>query len=154
MEKRLSQIRDIELIEKELNSANVGIAALCIKDENIIQKATTYIYLDKNIYFFFNIDSELYEKIQFDTSASFTILKNEKAKKNSENFKSIYHVISISILGLVKKVDEQKLLEELRKSYLKKYSRNSSMTKENSALLGKSIIIDTEEIQAFEEIGG
>ncbi len=155
MKKVLTQIRDIELIEKELNANYVGIVAHSVNDGEAFQKVSTFIYLDKNIYFFYKDDSESYDKIQFETNACFTAVKNEKVKRNSyKDFVPEYHVTAVSIKGIIRKVDEQKIIDEVRKNYLKKYSQNSSLGEEELAELYKLVIIDTEEIQAFEELGG
>ena len=155
MKRTLTQIRDIELIESELNAIYIGVVAHSLNNGDVFQKATTFIYLDKNVYLFYKDDSESYEKIQFDSSASFTVTKNEKNKKiSSKTFTPEYHVTTVSIKGLIKKVEEQKLVDEVRKIYLKKYSKDSEIGEKELAELNKLIIIDTEEIQAFEEQGG
>ena len=61
---------------------------------------------------------------------------------------------TVCIKGLIKKVEEQKVLDEIRKTYLNKYSKDSTVGEEEIAELNKLIIIDTEEIQSFEEQGG
>lgn len=151
----LTQIRDIELIENELNSIYIGVVAHSLVNGDVFQKATPFIYLDKNVYIFYKDDSESFERIQFDSSASFTVTKNEKIKKNaSKDFIPEYHVTTVCIKGLIKKVEEQKVLDEIRKTYLNKYSKDSTVGEEEIAELNKLIIIDTEEIQSFEEQGG
>ena len=76
---------------------------------------------------FYKDDSESFEKIQFETNASFTAIKNEKIKKGtSKDFVPEYDVIAVSIRGIIKKVDEQKIIDEVRKNYLNKYSNQNS----------------------------
>jgi nitroimidazol reductase NimA-like FMN-containing flavoprotein (pyridoxamine 5'-phosphate oxidase superfamily) len=152
MKKSVSQIRDMVHIEKELLENISGVIALNIKDE-IIQLATTFLYQDKNIYFFLD-KNELFEDIEFETDVSFTIVKNERVKKAQKtDFNPSYNITSISVSGLIKKVDDTKLLALLKKNYLKKYfSRHDD--KEKTLKLNQVVFIDTNEIQAFEEMGG
>jgi len=155
MNKIISQIRDLDLIEKELNNSTGGVLAVNIDNEIAIQIATTFLYRDKNIYIFFNNKNELFDNIPFNASGSFTIIKNEKVKKIPKiDFHPVYYLFSISVTGTIKKVDEQKVVDELKKSYFKKYSKKQDHTKKDMAALGKLIIIDSEEIQALEEVGG
>ncbi len=155
MKRILSQIRDIEIIENRLNNNYMGVVAHSLTNGEIFQKVTPFIYLDKNVYIFYKDDSESFEKIQFDTNASFTVVKNEKIKKGtSKDFVSVYDVITVCIKGAIKKVDEQKIIDEVRKNYLNKYSNDKTIGEEEIAELNKLVIIDTEEIQSFEEQGG
>jgi len=142
--KKTFQIRDLELIEKELSENFVGVLAVTLKNEKVVQTATTFIYMDKNIYIFFDNESEIYEDINLDTNGSFIILKNENLNEDTINK---YRLMSISISGAVKKVEELKLLDEIKKNYAKKYPEDN----ENLLSLNKALIIDTDEILAFDE---
>ncbi|MEJ2613754.1 MAG: hypothetical protein P8Z35_02255 [Ignavibacteriaceae bacterium] len=142
--KKTFQIRDLELIEKELSENFVGVLAVTLKNEKVVQTATTFIYMDKNIYIFFNNESEIYDDINLDINGSFIILKNESLNENTVNK---YRLMSISISGAVKKVEELKLLDEIKKNYAKKYPEDN----ENLLSLNKALIIDTDEILAFDE---
>jgi len=154
MKKMVTQIRDLQHIEKELHTNPAGVLALNLKDEEIIQIATTFLYQDKNVYFFLDNNDELYENLKFETAVSFVIVRNERPMKNSKtDFIPVYSILSISIAGHIKKVDDNKLLTSIRKNYLKKYSSKSD-EKEKSLKLNRVVFIDTEEIQAFEEMGG
>ena len=143
--KKVFQIRDLELIEKELSENFVGVLAVTLKNEKVVQTATTFLYMDKNIYIFFSNESEVYENINLDINGSFIILKNESSE--IKNISSKYRLMSISISGAVKKVDELKLLDEIKKNYAKKYPEDN----ETSLSLNKALIIDTDEILAFDE---
>ncbi len=155
MKRIITQIRDIKLIENELGENYIGVIAHSLENGDVFQKVTPFIYKDKNVYIFYRDDSESYERIQFDTNASFTVTKNEKIKKSSsKDFVPGYDVITVCIKGVIKKVDEQKIIEEVRKTYLNKYSNGSTIGEEEVAELNKLVIIDTEEIQSFEEQGG
>ncbi len=142
--KKTFQIRDLELIEKELSENFVGVLAVTLKNEKVVQTATTFVYMDKNIYIFFSNESEIYENINLDINGSFIILKNESL--NDDTIKK-FRLMSISISGAVKKVEELKLLDEIKKNYAKKYPDDN----DNLLSLNKALIIDTDEILAFDE---
>ena len=155
MRKIVNQIRNLDLIEKELNSNMIGVLALNVDEDKVVQTTTTYIYLDKNIYIFFGEKDELYNSIKFRTDVNFTILKTEKTKKTPKaDFTPTYHIFSISISGLLKEVDDQKTKDDLRKNYLEKYSSRQEERERNPAKLSRVVLIDSREIQAIEEIGG
>jgi general stress protein 26 len=149
MQKKVQQIRDIAIIEKELNLCPVGLLALYIEDEKLIQASTTFLYLDKNIYFFIDEASGLYESIKFNTPVSFAIIRNEAPRKNDN---AIYHSVSIKVSGNIKIIEEQKIIDEVKKSYLAKYSKPGK-EHVNSFAESRIYMIDTEEIQAAEETG-
>ncbi len=143
--KKTFQIRDLELIEKELAENFVGVLAVTLKNEKVVQTATTFLYLDKNIYILFGNESEIYQDINLDINGSFIILKNESYNEGDTANK--FRLMSISISGAVKKVEELKLLDEIKKNYAKKYPNDN----DNLLSLNKALIIDTDEILAFDE---
>lgn len=150
MAKIVNQIRDIEIIEGELKNAIAGLLSFSISEEKIVQIPTTFVYLDKNIYVFFDDDSELYDSLEINTELTFSVIKTEKGKKSADlNFVPVYRFVSVKLAGLAKKMDEPKVIDELNKSFSAKYSKNELNTK-----FKKIVMIDTEEIQASEEIGG
>lgn len=154
MHKVIKQIRDLEIIEEELTTNPAGVLALMINDESVTQIATTFLYLDKNIYIFFEGEDEIFDKIQFENGVTFTVLKYGKLKKRKDiEFEPTYDLFSISVSGTIKKIDEQKLLEELQQNYIKKYKKNIDDEIDLSSL-ARAVIVDSEEIQAFEETGG
>lgn len=154
MHKNITQIRDLELIESELKTNTAGVVALNHGSDKIAQIATTFLYQDKNIYIFFDDSDEFFENIHFDDYASFTIIKVGKPKKTKEvRFEPTYNFFSISIRGTIKNIDDNKLIEDLRQNYIKKYKKVLE-GEINFSALSKIVIIDTEEIQAFEETGG
>ncbi len=155
MQRIINQIRDIELIEKELHDTAVGIFALSGDDEKTIQYPTTFLYRDKNIYIFFKNDDELYQSVKYNSSASFAVIKQEKFKKGKKiDFTPSYQMFSITLNGLVRKVDEEKTMVILRQEYLSKYSKKSDIVEKNASSLAVAIIMDSDEIHAQEEIGG
>ena len=117
--RKVFQIRDLELIEKELSENFVGVLAVTLKNEKVVQTARTFIYMDKNIYIFFSNESEIYNDINLDVNGSFIILKDETP--NAQSGINGYRLMSITISGAVKKIEELKLLDELKKNYAKKY---------------------------------
>ncbi|NWF90711.1 MAG: pyridoxamine 5'-phosphate oxidase family protein [Ignavibacteriaceae bacterium] len=155
MKRITNQIRDLQLIEDELRKTSVGVLALHLDDEKTFQLPTTFLYRDKNVYIFFNDETEFYELIKYNSSASFTIIKEEKAKKiRSLDFIPSYRMFSITINGLVRKVEEEKTIQNLQTDYLSKYCKKSDSTIEDRSALSKAIIMDSDEIHAQEEIGG
>ena len=151
MHRKITLIRDLEIIEKELNSTAGGILAFNVDGENAVQYTTTFLYLDKNIYFFLDKEDETYEKINFNDSVSFTILKDERPKK-SRTREDGYYLFSAAVLGLIKIVEEKKTIDDIRNKYLSKYSLKKS-GESKSSHSKELIMIDSEEIQAIEEEG-
>lgn len=155
MQKIVTQIRNLEAIEKELNSNFIGSLAIISDEEKIVQYPSPYLYIDKNLYLFFNKDSELYGNITNEQYASFNVINQGKPSKSDKaDFNPTYTFTSISIMGALKKVDEQKVMDEMRKNFFKKYSQKNTATKKDITTLHYVVMIDTEEISAFEETGG
>jgi len=155
MQRIVNQIRDLEVIEKELHNSSIGVLALYIDDEKTIQFPTTFLYRDKNIYIFFKNSDELYESIKYNSSASFTVIREEKSKKTKKlDFTPSYNMFSITINGLVRKVDEEKTMINLRQQYLNKYCRKNESLRKAAPALANAVIMDSDEIHAQEEIGG
>ncbi len=153
MRKNIQTVRNIELIEEELNSSIAGIVSFFSKEEKVIQLAVTFIYLDKNIYISLQNEEELSEKINFDIKANFALLKNTSARQSKSNkTKSVYKFFSVNIMGSLRKVDDQKMIDEFLRHYFLKYSQEEKEDKDIK-LIKNVYIIDTEEIQAFEETG-
>ncbi len=151
MHRKISYIRDLEIIEKELNDSSGGILAFNVDGEKAMQYTTTFLYLDKNIYFFLDKDDEVFEKIKFNGFASFTILKDERLKKNRGK-EDPYYLFSATVLGSIKIVDEKKTIDDIKHKFLSKYSlKKNNETK--STQPRELVMIDSEEIQAAEEEG-
>jgi len=154
MRKIVNQVRDMELIEKELQSSLAGVLVLNLTSEKFVQIVTPYIYKDKNIFIFFNNDNELASGIHFDSIVSFTVMRYGKARKTKNiDYDPSYNVFSITIRGVVRKVDDSKVINDLQQNYIQKYKKTIN-DKIDMSFLSNIIIIDTEEIQAFEETGG
>jgi nitroimidazol reductase NimA-like FMN-containing flavoprotein (pyridoxamine 5'-phosphate oxidase superfamily) len=151
MHRKISYIRDLEIIEKELNESSGGVLAFIVDSENAMQYTTTFLYLDKNIYFFLDKDDEVCEKINFNGSASFTIVKDERLRKTKSKEES-YYLFSTTVVGTVKIVDEKKIIDDIKNRYFTKY--NLKKSSESKSGHGKELVmIDSEEIQAVEEEG-
>ena len=155
MQRIVNQIRDLGLIESELHNTKVGVLALYIDDEKTIQFPTTFLYRDKNIFIFFKNDDEQYESIKYNSSASFTIIKQEKVKRGKKlEFKPTYQMFSITLNGLVRKVEDEKTMINLRHEYLAKYAKKTETARRTIPALANAIIMDSDEIHAQEEFGG
>jgi nitroimidazol reductase NimA-like FMN-containing flavoprotein (pyridoxamine 5'-phosphate oxidase superfamily) len=151
MNKVVSLVRDIELIESELEKNAAGVLSVTLEAEKITQMTTTYLYLDKNIYIFFNEENELYDVLPFNCPIIYTVVNSERNNNSKKGVQFSYRVFSVSISGIIKKIDDLKTAEDLRKNYMKKYFSPTAKFKEKE--LRKIIMIDSEEIQAFEEVG-
>lgn len=148
----IKQVRDLDLIEKELNSGQAGIFA-CIANEKVCQAAATYIYRNKNVYVFLNESEDIYLNIKLDTEARFTIshFHYKRTSQKTEN-PDVYCLLSVSVSGTANNLTDQKLIEDVTGDYLLKYGRAGSS--ENAILPAvKIIFIDSKEIQAFEQTG-
>lgn len=154
MNKIIKQVRDLEVIEQELNERKTGVLAVHCEDELLLQIATTFLYKDKNLYIFFE-DSEMFNTIVFNTNVSFTILKEEKTRKSKKaGYNPTYKYFSISISGVIKKIEDSKAVEELKRAYAKKYSGKKEGAELDFTVINKVTMIDSEEIKAIEETGG
>lgn len=154
MKKVISNVRDLKLIEKELTKEPGGILAVQLDDEKIHQVATNFVYLDKNIYVFLQVDEDLYPQIKFDYFGSFTIHKSENRFKDHNLFaESTYKLFSITINGSIREVDDKKLLETVIDAYRKKYSPNIELKEYKKERNLKPLMLDTEEMFAYLEEG-
>ncbi len=149
MQKKITTIRNLELIEKELNSANAGVISLSLQKTMFVQFATNFVYQDKNIFIFID-DEELLRSIKFDSLSRFTILKQKTADEKKE---SIYGLFSILVTGNLREVEEKKVINDITQTYNQKYSGKLILPDDKSVSMGKLVFIDSEELLAFEEIG-
>lgn len=155
MKRIITQIKNIERIEKELNNNYAGVIALQLGEERFVQIPTPYLYKDKNVFLFFTHNDEIYDQIQFDSNVAFTIVRDIKVNKKRKNDPTAsYHFCATKISGIVRKVDDMKFMEELKKSYADKYSAKTDKRNLDFKVIDKVVVIDTEEINSIEEIGG
>lgn len=152
MQIKTKTIRDLETIEKELNSISSGVLALP-SEENFLQIATNFIYHNKNIYFFVR-NKEVFKDIKFETLAKFTAItesvKGRNSKKSKEN---IYTLFYISVSGIIKSVKEKKLKSNIKHSFIQKYSGKLIESESKSKSFSRLVFIDSEELIATEETG-
>lgn len=154
MNRIIKQVRDLEVIEKELHKSDAGVLAVHCEDEGLLQIPTTFLYKDKNLYLFFEED-EMFDTIIFNTNVSFTILKEEKFRKSKKaSYNPTYKYLSISISGVIKRIEESKIVDDLKRSYAGKYSGKKNGSELDFTVINKVTMIDSEEIKAIEETGG
>jgi nitroimidazol reductase NimA-like FMN-containing flavoprotein (pyridoxamine 5'-phosphate oxidase superfamily) len=153
MQRKLTSVRDMTVVEKELSQSEFGVIALSIvKEKSFVQFATNFVYQDKNIYIFID-DKELLRNIRFDSLSRFTILKNKKISKTSESVNPLYQLFSVTITGKIREVEEKKTVKDITQSFVQKYSGKLMLSGQIPELKGKLLFIDTEEFLAFDEIG-
>jgi hypothetical protein len=153
MEKNITILRDITRIEEELTAQYAGVLVFLTNQERLIQMPCTFLYYHKNVYAAMQPDDDLLEKIVYDTNVSFTVLKSEKVNKHkSQNQKTYYKVISVTLNGILKRPEDFKINDEIRELYSLKYS--GSKLNEEETLPVHFLMLDTVEIKAFEEAGG
>jgi len=145
-------LRDITVIEKELNSITSGVIMLPL-DEDVEQIATNFIYHDKNVYVYIQ-DKELYDKLKLNTSTKFTAIKDSASgRKSKKNNQIIYSLFYISVSGILKKVAEKKLKNIIKQSFIQKYSGQLIDPESKSKSFSRLVVLDTEEMIATEETG-
>lgn len=149
MHKKLTTIRNLELIEKKLNSASAGVISLSLQKKNFVQFATNYVYKDKNIFLFID-NEELLRNMKFDSLSRFTVLEEKNIAKKSD---SLYKLFSILVTGNVREVEEKKVIDDINQIYIQKYSVTLILPDDSTTSLGKLVFVDSEELIAFEEVG-
>jgi uncharacterized pyridoxamine 5'-phosphate oxidase family protein len=138
------QIRDIEVIEGMLNESQSGILAYYDDKYKVNQLAMTFYYHDKNIYILFDNDNEYFSQLVFLNQVNFSVIT---VSPEEENKYSSY--IQIRCNGIIKKVEDKKIIDDIMKGLNEKYCIPSE-TKRTRKNNKHCIIIDTDEIQAFE----
>lgn len=149
MQKKITTIRNLELVEKELNLATAGVISLSLQNTEFVQFATNFVYQDKNIFIFID-DEELLRSIKFDSLSRFTVLNQ---KTTDEKEESIYGLFSILVTGNLREAEEKKVINDITQTYIQKYSGELILPDDKSASMGKLVFVDSEELLAFEEIG-
>jgi hypothetical protein len=145
-------IRDLTIIEKELNSIISGVIMIPL-DEDVKQVAANFIYHDKNVYIYLQ-DKELYDNLKFGTATMFTAIKDPASvTKTNKSNGSIYYLFYISVSGVIKKVTEKKLRNIIWQRFIQKYSGLLLDSESKSKSISRLVILDTEEMVATEEIG-
>lgn len=153
MNKISKVIRDLNLVEKELSSAQAGVVSVTLKKENFTQFATNFIYQNKNIFFYVD-NEELLRTIKLDALAKFTILKDKNFSKELEEKKDpLYRIFSIVVTGVIREAEEQKTINSIAQSFIEKYSGKLIREGKENPSPGKLLCVDSEELLAFDEIG-
>ena len=150
MQIKVKKIRQLDIIEKELDSINSGVVALPL-EEDFAQIASNFVYHDKNIYLFIQ-DKELYEDLKFGSSAKFTAIKDSSFDKKTKG-ETFFRLLYISVNGILKNVDEKKIRDNIKQSFVQKYSGQLIESEGKSKSFSKLVIIDSEELIATEETG-
>ena len=143
-------IRNLEVIEKELDSISSGVMVLPL-EEDFEQIATNFVYHDKNIYVFIQ-NKEVYKNLKLESISKFTAIK-ETTRGNKNDKESIYNLFYISVSGIIKNVREKKLINNIKQSFIQKYSGRLIESDSKSISFSRLICIDTEELTATEETG-
>jgi hypothetical protein len=152
MQIKVKTIRNLEVIEKELDSISSGVMVLPLEEE-FEQIATNFVYNDKNIYVFIQ-NIELYKNLKLESIAKFTAIKETThGKKDKSDKENIYNLFYISVSGILKNVREKKLINNIKQSFIQKYSGRLIESDNRSKSFSKLICIDTEELTATEETG-
>ena len=152
MQIKVKTIRNLEVIEKELNSISSGAMVLPL-EEDFEQIATNFVYSNKNVYVFIQ-NKELYKNLKLDSIAKFTAIKNTRlGKKNKNDKECIYSLFYISVSGIIKNVREKKLINNIKQSFIQKYSGKLIEADSRSKSFSRLVCIDTEELSATEETG-
>ncbi len=151
MEQKVIQIREMEPIEKELKEAKVGVLAFSDEKQNIRQVVAPFVYVDKNLFFYENLD-ENFQFAVIGDSVCFTVYREVKiSNKDKGDFLPTLKLVQIKCVGLFKKAEEPKVIEEAGRTFRNKYNIER---KEDKIKPGRFLFIDTEEIQASEIING
>lgn len=151
MKKQITQIRDINEIEKLIQEAATGVLCIHLDNEKLMQVACNFIYLDKNIYTFLDNTEENFEHIKYGSAGSFSIFKNDKINTKTKEF--TYRLTFLTVNGEIKDIDDIKLVDQVTELYRLKYS---SVIKTEDYKLSenlKPIILDSKEIKSVIEEG-
>lgn len=152
MQIKVKTIRNLEVIEKELNSISAGVFLLS-KNDDFSQFASSFVYYNTNIYFFIQ-DTDTIKNIDLDSKARFIAIKEKGlVGKSPDKESNIYTVTSISVNGVLKQVEEKKIKNNIKQSFIQKYSGRLIESGLKSKSFKKLFYIDSEELLATEESG-
>jgi hypothetical protein len=155
MKKQIKVIRDLSLVEKELNSTLGGVISISIKKEGFAQFATNFVYQNKNIFFYLD-NEELLRTIKLDALAKFTVLSEKNVTKELLDLKEpLYRLFSVVVTGVFRKSEEKKTINSVAQSFIEKYS-GKLIREEKGSILSSSenlFFVDSEELLAYDEIG-
>lgn len=151
MNKKITLVRDINEIEKQIQETGTGVVCIHLDNEKLMQFACNFIYLDKNVFLYLDKTDEDFEHIKYGAAGSFSVFKTEKISVKSKNI--TYKLTYITVNGEIKDIDDPKLADQVKELYRQKYSPSlkAEEYKINENL--KSVILDTKEIKALIEEG-
>ena len=153
MKKQIKIIRDLPLVERELNSALGGVVAITLKKEGFIQFATNFIYHNKNIFFYLE-NEEILRTLKSDSLAKFTILNEKNVTEELLNVKEpLYRLFSVVVTGIIREAEEKKTINSVSQSFIEKYSGKLLLEEKGSPSSGKLFFVDSEELIAYDETG-
>jgi hypothetical protein len=99
-------------------------------------------------------NKELYKDLKLDSIAKFTAIKDTRlGEKNKIDKENIYSLFYISVSGIIKNVREKKLINNIKQSFIQKYSGKLIESESRSKSFSRLVYIDTEELTATEETG-
>ena len=81
------------------------------------------------------------------------IKETKRGKKNVSDKENIYNLFYISVSGIVKNVREKKLINNIKQSFIQKYSGKLIESDSRYKSFSRLVCIDTEELTATEETG-
>lgn len=151
MYKKITLVRDINQIEKQIQEAITGVLCIHLDNEKLMQYACNFIYLDKNVFLYLDKTDEDFEHIKYGAAASFSVFKNEKIPAKSSDI--TYRLTYITVTGEIKDIDDAKLADQVKELYRKKYSPSIKADDYKISENLKSVILDTKEIKALIEEG-
>jgi len=153
MNKKIKVIRDLSLVEKELSSAQGGVISITLQKDSFAQFATIFVYQNKNIFFYLE-NEELLRTIKLDSPAKFTILNDKNVTKELiEKKEPLYRLFSIVVTGVVREVEEKKTIRDIDQSLIEKYSGKLLLSEKETQTKGKLLVVDSEELLAYDELG-
>lgn len=151
MKKQTTQIRDINEIEKQIKESAIGVLSIHLANDKIMQFACNFVYLDKNIYTFFDNADENFEHIKYGSAGSFTVFDSERI--SSKNKEITYVLSYITVNGEIKDIDDPKLIDQITELYRIKYSPTVKSDNYKLSENLKPLILDSKEIKSVLEEG-
>ncbi len=153
MNKTVTIIREMNKIEKELASARVGVLAIHTRDNEMVQLPGSFLYHNKNIFITIPEDDDLFEKIDYDSGASFAVIRVQETRPGRKtDVKKVFKIIYVTLNGHLKKPEDVKVPQIVKDLFNEKYS--SAKNSENQNDKHVFLMLDTSEIKAMEETIG
>jgi hypothetical protein len=84
----------------------------------------------------------------------FTILNDKNVTKELiEKNDPLYRLFSIVVTGVVREVEEKKTMRDIDQSFIEKYSGKLLLSEKETQTKGKLLVVDSEELLAYDELG-